>query len=311
MKTPTNLPDDERTFETLVRRLAPGDAAPGNACPRPDLLVGYADGRLLTRERERLEGHLAACETCRSLVAGLAETAVPAATGRGRLVVLARAWPYLAAAGVILAVALAALGPGLLFGRRSTDELLVAAASDLARARPDLFGGFRALDAAERAATDGTVLRSSGAVTLLAPRGKVLETRPAFRWEGGGRATVVLETDDGRPLWRAEGGEELGYPEREAPLAPGSACIWSVETGATRSDGLLFHVASAAERDAAAAARATVDARAPARVAKLLYAHWALRRGLLAEAERATRAYLADHPGDVAGQETLRRATGR
>jgi hypothetical protein len=187
----------------------------------------------------------------------------------------------------------------------------VAAAADLAGARPDLFGGFRALDAAERAAPGGVVLRSGGPVTLVAPRGKVLETRPAFRWEGAGRATVILETDDGRPLWRAEGDGTLAWPEREAPLEPGSGCIWSVETGGARTDGALFHVAAAADRDAVAAARAVIQARAPARVAGLVFAHWALRRGFPGEAERATRAFLAEQPGDAAGQETLRRLTGR
>ena len=50
--------------------LSPAHASP--PCPEADLLAGYAEGRLLPRERARVEAHLARCASCLELSARLA-----------------------------------------------------------------------------------------------------------------------------------------------------------------------------------------------------------------------------------------------
>src|SRR5262245_56599137 len=68
-------PDELRSQEVasaLVRIASEGAQQP-TPCPDDQLLAGYADRALQSAEREVIEKHLAACATCRGLLAALIE----------------------------------------------------------------------------------------------------------------------------------------------------------------------------------------------------------------------------------------------
>lgn len=292
-------------------------SAPSGACPDEDLLVGLAVGNLLKGERESLLGHVAACDVCCSLVveAFEASAASPAVQERqvrrerpaGRRLWIQFLAPVAAAALLVLGILILLPGEGV----RSTDEVLVAEARELAAAAPDLFTTFRPLSHNERIDVRAPVAR--GGLTLLAPVRSVLEGRPTFRWEPvPGAETYAFRLrsqEDGSVLFETSTAEAtLPWPEGREALAPGSAWIWSitVRDAFGQDEGLLaFEVADADARKAMASRFEAIDRHAEPRVALLLEAHVALRAGFLGEAERAARAYLAAHPGDDAGRETL------
>jgi hypothetical protein len=302
---------DEALSRYLVRRVA---AAEGRGeCPDANLLAGFAEGALATAEEERVGEHLAGCPACREASAE-AQAAVgfearPAARRRPVLWVVSAA-----AAGLLLAVG----GAALLLRERGSRPLtdtatrLVAAASDLARDRPDLFGGFRPLDPQERPPGAGDPER--GGARLVAPSGVVLSTRPAFRWAGAPGVTryeVSLEGRDGTTLWtRAAEGTELAYPSDASELARGTTYDWSLAfeglVGGRTESRRAFAVATPEEARAFEEASHAVEARVAPDLRDLLLAQVALRRGLVAEAERLARAHLARHPSDEVGRATLR-----
>jgi hypothetical protein len=141
-----------------------------------------------------------------------------------------------------------------------------------------------------------------------------------FRW--GPRLSTKWEVSLLRPdravVWSVRtDGVELLFPAAEQELEPGARLLWRVVAvdlpGRPEARG-GFAVATLEERRAFEAAREELGRLADRRVRLLLEAHLALRRGWASEAEAAARAFVAEHPDDPLGRQTLRHAralTGR
>lgn len=315
---PTDGAEDSRA-ERLAEFLARTRSAPGPevaSCPDPGLLAGFAEGRLVAREQVGVEEHLARCDACRVAVLEFARDradpslAEPVAAGTAPARIL-RTWRFaIPAAAAILVAALVVHGLTRASGPSGTEEALVASARDLAAARPDLFRDFRPLRRGEEFAP--ALAPKRGALALHAPAGKVLDTKPGFRWEtvpGVARWRVFLRTDDGELLWSAETSEtSLAFPAERPELRAGTRYIWEASgEGPLGPEGSrrAFDVASTDERRAFEEAGREIDFRAPKALRPLLRAHLALRKGLYAAAaDEAARSLRAD-PTDAVGRETL------
>jgi hypothetical protein len=120
------------------------DAAPVAACPEPEQLAAYIDGRAAPDDRTRVERHLLDCAECREIVAVSAAIEIPDTAGRGTHPrPRTKMWAGLgaglaAAAALVLAVWLRAPSPYYLpeMGQ------LVAAVGDTRIIEPRLSGGF-------------------------------------------------------------------------------------------------------------------------------------------------------------------------
>ena len=312
--------DDEPVNRFLVGCAASRGAGP---CPDASLVAGFAEGRLSEAEADLVLSHAAGCPECRTAIAELArlgaagDAAGTAPPERPRPAGRLLAHPRAVA---IAAAALVAIGVGALVVLRSQgpeastdmDARLVAAARDLASAEPGLFSGFVPLSHSERvAAPDG---RERGGLRLLGPTDVVLSGRPTFRWApvpGAPRCVVTVARESGGTLWmRITAGAELPYPADAPGLEPGLRYAWTVETeavlGGKTSARRTFAVASREEAEAFARAQRAIDGHVPADLSALLAAHWALRHGLLEEAERLARKHVVRNPDGAAGRETLR-----
>ncbi len=266
-----------------------------------------AEARLPEEEREAIERHLASCPDCLRVAGAILRETAPAATPalpRRRLL------PALLAASVLLAAGILGARSFLRTPIGSTEESLLSSAGDLARERPDLFGGFHPLSREERLAPGRGVLRAG--FSVLHPSGRVLEVRPSFRWEperGVREWKVGLFLADGTPLWTAASGAAfLDYPAAERELQRGRGYLWEVSgegplgrVASTR----VFSVATDGEREAFATGLREIEGRVSARVRDLVLAHFALSGGFHAEAEKAARGFVASHPDDPVGRETL------
>jgi hypothetical protein len=62
----------ERLVAEALRRAALADAVAGGACPDAETIAAYADQGLAADERQRLEGHFAACGQCQKVLAAVA-----------------------------------------------------------------------------------------------------------------------------------------------------------------------------------------------------------------------------------------------
>ncbi len=327
-------PEEDPVVGFLVRRYAPD--APVGPCPEEDLLAAMASGGLLPEERERLVDHLSGCERCGGVVAALSKGEAPgiprAPSRRGVLRLPVPSWAAgrrgkagsplrsieirlpVAAAAVLLALAGVFLGTRIRSGSpgvdgrpaSDTDGILLASAADLALSRPDLFRDFAPLSREERLA-DAPSVRGTVS-SLILPAGKILETRPSFRWQDRppvAEREVVLRTPAGAVVFRARARAPLPvYPEDAPPLDPGSSYSWTVSGLGER----IFAVATSEERAAWEAAVSAIEAQAPAGVRDLLVSHLALRRGFLGEAEQAARRHLW---GTVAARERYERELAR
>jgi hypothetical protein len=307
-----HAPRDEVLRRLLERHAAPPGAAPEGPCPDPGQLVGLAEGRLLSHERDRVIAHVERCAACLELVGEWAVPSavpVPAARSGPPLWSVALAASLLVGVGIALAVA-----RGLAGARRhgDPDHALVAAAAELVRDAPEELAGFAPLARAERLSQEQR--RERGGMRLLAPRGKVLAGRPVFRWEpvaGAEVYRVSVRAEDGRPvIERVEvaGATSFEWPSDVPPPRPGAAYAYDVEadTPIAHHKTGLFRVATAQEQAALEAQLEVIDRRAPRDLRAVLRAHLALRRGEyygLAEAE--TRAVLKDRPDDSVARETL------
>jgi len=301
----TTDPSDDRLAEVAARgRPASSSAAP---CPDAGLLAGFAEDRLVAAERDEIEAHLAACDACRAVVVELVpDDAVAAAPAW-----IHRPWRFaIPAAAAVLVAAVVVLASLRRSSATDTDEALVASAADLAVARPDLFGGFRPLRHGEDVAA--ALSQKRGALALFAPAGKVLDSRPAFRWEavpGVASWRVSLFTADGERLWSEESAQSaLAFPTGRAELAPGKRYIWEAAGDGPRGpegSRRAFDVATVEERRAFDDAAREIDARAPERLRPLLRAQFALRRGCLVAAQAAADEFVRRNPGDAAGRATL------
>lgn len=263
---------------------------PDRDCPDPGLLAGYAEDRLLPRERATVEAHLVRCDDCRGVIVAMP----PVRKAR-----VLQPWMALipVAAALLLFLLPATPAPG-------TEVALAAAAREF---------GFRPLDHAERLAP-ALLPKRGGALPLLRPAGRVLEVRPEIRWErvpGIGAWTVSLSTADGTPLWsETAAGDRLPFPAAREALRPGARYLVAVRGEGplgTETARRVFAVAAEKERSDFEAGLKAIDARAPAALRPLLKAHLALRAGLSAEAEAPARAALAAAPADAVARETLDR----
>jgi hypothetical protein len=254
-----------------------------------------------------MESHLAECAVCRGLAVQGGREPRPAPL----LPRLAAA----AAAAVLLAAGAALLFPGLRPGGGDLESRLVAAASALASRHPGVLGDLRPLDAAERLRR-GETTRAGGLRALL-PCGNILEDRPPFSWSGppaDAAVRVAVEAPGGAGLWSASGtGGRKDYPLDAPPLLAGTTCTWSVSWASPlgpEEDRRSFTVLAEADRRALAEAMAKIEAEAPPELIDLLKAHLALRRGLVAEAERWARRAAA-RSGDRVVRQTLFQALER
>ncbi|MCI0589664.1 MAG: hypothetical protein L0323_22845 [Planctomycetes bacterium] len=191
--------------------------------------------------------------------------------------------------------------PGPLAG--DVDGMLVASTKALARAHPELFGDFAPLSRGERLAPLPAV--RAGAPSLVYPAGRILETRPTFRWTAGaGEAEreIVLRAAGGAVVHRLRApASPLEYPADAPALEPGGQYSWSL----SGADERAFAVETGEERGAFESAVAIIRSQAPAAIRDLLIAHLALRRGLLGEAEKAALDYGEAAPAEPVGRETL------
>jgi len=298
-------PEDKEIFMKLIRKFSPrsGDCGP---CPDAELLAGFAGGSLLREEQEAVERHLAGCEHCLRLAAGLAKEETEAVVIRSKRPI------KLLAASLLFALALA--GGLFLLQNRGTDlspldpvEGLAAAARKLALLQPERFGRFRPIPREALRNPPVAVLRGTR-IPVIHPAGKTLNTRPHFRWEAVPLAAgyrLFLMTDAGKPVWEASArSESLAYPAQEKPLVPGQAYFFTV-TAENRKGHRRFQVASNPERQALESAFRTMDTCTPEPVRPLLKAHFALQEDFLEEAEIEARRYVRSAPAELIGRETL------
>jgi hypothetical protein len=142
----------------------------------------------------------------------------------------------------------------------------------------------------------------------------VLSTRPEFRWvaaPGATRYEVSLEAAGGTTLWtRTATDTALPHPEGLVELTRGTRYGWSVAfegvLGGRTESRRFFTVASPQEAQVFKDASNAIVGRVAPDLRDLLLAQFALRRGLVVEAERHARAHLARSPGDDVGRATLR-----
>lgn len=308
---PTELPDDPRAArlaEFAAKSRTRDDASP---CPDAGLVAGLAEGRLLPAEQVAVESHLVACDACRAAVADLVRDRAPVLPAARRPAGKLRRPLRLAipaAAAVLVAAASWALLHGS--GTAGTDEALVASARDLATSRPDLFRGFEPLHPDEAIARAPAPNR--GALALFSPAGKVLETRPAYRWETVPGVTlwhVTLRTADGETIWTADASAaEFAFPAARPELTAGTRYIWEAAgegpLGPERSSR-AFDVASAGERRDFDDAVREIGERVPSRLQTLVRAHFALRHGFHAAARDAAAEFVRENPKDPAGRAAL------
>ncbi|HLQ37500.1 MAG TPA: zf-HC2 domain-containing protein [Planctomycetota bacterium] len=295
----TDAPNER---DSMLRRLVDA-AARGNysaACPDPNQLAGFVEGRLSAQERSTVEAHLGTCDRCAEVVAALAGEDADARP----VVCSSRKWQFL---GVVAAAALiAALGlwwwlPG---GTPTvTIELLAQTASRLAAARPDLLADLRPLRAEELADPGSGAVRGDLAIT--APAGKLLATQPDFDWPGEPSVqqwTLVVSAADANELWRVQvPAPPVTFPADKPQLSWGTSYLCAVEgesaQGMVRSSR-AFAVASAAEVLAFRQACEAIKSGAAPAQGGLLQAHLAVRRGFWGEAERLLRVERAREPAE-------------
>jgi hypothetical protein len=294
---------------------APPSLEGPEACPETDTLAQYAEGVLGARRRIALDGHLPGCDRCRSLLAGLARAGLVvegAASGRGAPSRVRRwRWVPLAAA------AAAALVAGLVFALRrdespppSTDAQLLALAERLAVARPDLFAGFRPLDAAER--SPGTEDVQRGGIGHMSPAGLTVGTRPTFEWadvDGAAEyAVAVMDSLGTRVVSTKTTSTRLEPAQLPRGLERGSDYVWKVTAvgPATPAEGTrALHVASDAEARTYQEVVAAVAAAADGSLRDVATAQALLRRGFTADALPFARRFASANPSDPVGRDTL------
>jgi len=291
-------------------------------CPDENLLVAFAERRLLEAEREAVEAHLVRCEACLEMVSQIARSDL----NEEKVAVHAqrRFRPFLLVAAALLIVVGIGLVAKTLWNSRPLapsdaerlEAMLQTTARDLARARPDRFSGFAPLTREERLRPEPAVVRSDG-IVLIRPVKNILETRPTFGWESPGDVEPVEIA-----LYRIEGASRIAleplvvsgreshvsYPSARPELESGKY-QWGMHLegpfGRKTSSPRSFIIVPVAERKAYLAAAGDVEEKAPERIRFLLKAHLAIRRGLFAEAEKAVRRHLRTYPDDRPARETL------
>ncbi|MEW6743394.1 MAG: zf-HC2 domain-containing protein [Planctomycetota bacterium] len=334
---------DDTIMEFLLRRLRPSGECPSGelggekaSCPDADLVAGYIDGTLLPDEEAAVTTHLEACVPCRELVAVL-KAGAPRfhEVGGGSMVVSGDrdglTWSLIFPRKLshrrrlfLVAAAVVVVGFTVVWlmqrGRTGTSEqgpreiLLAELSERLAREYAGTFGGFRPLGSSERLSSGPGPLRSDLVALPVYPAGKILERTPAFRWETTDpealRQVTLVPDETGEPALTSPGrGRSAAFPPEWKPLEPGKGYAWTV-TGAgspNRPVYRWFELAhpSLAARFERAAAILRGEGEVPAQLQEVLLAHFAVRNGLLGEAEAAARAHLAAFPDDALGRETL------
>ncbi len=221
--------------------------------------------------------------------------------------------PVVLAAGLVLAAGVLIAVRSGLFSPHSpptSRDALVRAAEDLARIHPDLFKTFVPLSRSECVSRDMAAIRGDRAYVLIHPSGKVLDTRPAFRWEtrvNKGPQVIRLMTLRGKTVWSRP---TTASPEVQdpgpPPLVRGGRYLWSLTPPGKEVPvaGMPFEVVSEAQHRAFTAAMAAIEAADPD-YANLIKAHFAIRGDYYREAETAIRTHLRNMPGDAVGRETL------
>ena len=325
------MADLRREEEDLLRALVDrtrSNAAPGEACPEPDLLAAFLGSALLPEERQRLETHLVRCPRCLRTVGALAgdpevveePTGLPPAPVRGSAPPTTAPSPSATTSptrsptkrrwvpAAVAALALLALGAWVFFSgpapqpRRTLAEWSAAVTA----AHPDLGDDLRPLSPAELARPGAAIER--GGLRLHTPVGTELTTRPAFRFRpvpGVVQYELRLLTLEGRPLWTATtGSQEMPYPPTAEALQPGASYLWEVSFDrlGRQSSRRGFRVATEEERTQFRARQRAIEETAPQAEALLLTAHLAIRRGYWSEA----RALLQDADPEGTEAQTMR-----
>jgi hypothetical protein len=240
-------------------------------------LAAYAEGTAPKETLDRIDDHLAACDVCRAAVAAVGPVGESHRRARRLLYVLL---PLATAAALVLAI---------LLPRTHEPEDASSVVAALKSGAPGQFADFRWLSDSELSEIVAPALR--GGVTLLVPQGTLLDRRPDFRWRpvaGITEWTSVLRSPQGDRTWGIPGGATLSsLPAEAADLEDATEYAWIL-----RGDGPLgrveserrFRIASPAERDAYARARASAHRLVSPRWESVVVATWALRHGLVLEA---------------------------
>jgi hypothetical protein len=292
---------------------SPLDAPEG--CPEVDTLAQYAEGVLGDRRRAALDVHVAECDRCRSLLAGLARadlvTAGAVAGAPDATASRLRWWVVgIAAAATLVVGVVLAQRP-----RRSeptgTEARLLAVAARLRVERPDLLADFRPLDARELAAGGAEDVQRGG-IVRMAPSGATVETRPSFEWaDVDGAASYVvsaLDAEGTRAFSEVVTEARLDGARLPAPLARGADYVWKVTAvGApTPAEGTsALRVGSEADARAHAAVVSAVAAATDDTLRDLATAHALLRLGFASDALPYARRHAKAHPSDEVGRATL------
>ena len=306
------MPSDRTSDLDRLLSEAVEAAAPAGPCPDENALAALAEGRVDEQEREALAAHVVGCASCRDVThallgAGLS-TRAPA-----RVAVLPR-WAFALAAGLLVAI-----GAGVYLATRpsgdapSTEVALARAMDRVARDVPEAAGALRPLDAKDLGVRSGDPTRGDGGA--VAPSGRTVDPRPAFRWDAipGARAYTVKVIDASGATWtRTTPASSLPWPADVAPLAPGAKFAWQLSA----DDPHATHIDRGVEETSAADAKEWADVVAAAAsvetpLRSLVLAHAALRRGLAGEALEHARAFADAKPGDSLGKATLAAALDR
>ena len=294
--------DDAQLVDALTRHLQAAGPDAELGAPYDDLVAGLVSGTLLDDERERALELLGEHPELRTLLgevdAAVAEDAAtdiasPADDTAADAHVHTRRGRRFPAIAAVAAAALLAVGLWALLGDRTSDDpsayaRLEASARALATETPDVFEGFTPLS--EEALRERPSETQRGGLTLLAPRGAILDGTPTMHWQGGPegvRYRVTVRDDEGAlALDTTTDASPLAWPEGVAPLTGGARYVVRVQAVDTAT--LLYGARSFATLDVETKARyerglSLIDARGGPD-AEVLAAHWAISFELFAQA---------------------------
>ncbi len=276
---------------------------PASACPEPEVIGAFVEGRLGAWKRWKMTRHLDRCETCRDDVAALTEfVAAPAASNVVRFEPASTPRWWIAAAASLVTLVGAAIAWQMMHRPRSPIAPLVAASSRL---------GYRSIDA-----------RLSGGFEWATPRDPFrssIEDSNPKRQQLVGAAGDVRERADANPgdapLQHAAAiaslltGDLTAAIERLDKLAqehPDDAQVWSDLAAARQAAAIRFAMEAEKPLALAAVDRALkIDPQLP----EALFNRALILEGLgvLAQAREAWDQYLAIDSTSAWAQEARKR----
>jgi hypothetical protein len=296
---------DDRSFhEQILPRMLELHREPLD----PNLVAAYVADALSPEECAALEPRLRADPEARLLIEVLREEHAESAQGaqgvEAPAVPRGHWWLPAAAAVVLFAVGLAALRWRTPVPHADLPTRIAAAAADLRAHAPVIFGDFTPFDGDVGLPAAGA---TRGGVVWLGPRGVVLRAPDELRWRlprDASRVEVTLVSPSFR--WSAEvEGEHSPAPA----LPPGRyvVTIRALDSLAAQSTTRTFEIVDAAGVVRHQRALSLIRERAPADIADVLVAHYALRARLLDLARETLAASQSEDPAVQSALAELQR----